>query len=182
MNARTIIIATSLVMAGCSTEDVVEAPDAEEQAVIEGTMADLKRADPDIQRFFDNAHGYVIFPSVGEGGLVVGGARGTGWVYENGNLVGEAKLTQVSVGAQAGGQSYAEVIFFRDAVALNAFKAGKTELGAEVAAVVLKARAAKTAGYDPSGLAVFVLPKGGVMAEAAVGGQRFSYEPIGAED
>jgi lipid-binding SYLF domain-containing protein len=177
-----MLIAISLVMAGCSTEDVVEAPDAEEVAVIEGTTADLKRADPDIQRFFDQAHAYVIFPSVGEGGLVVGGARGTGWVYEKGNLVGQAKMTQISIGAQAGGQSYAEVIFFRDRTALNAFKAGKTELGAEVSAVVLKSRAAKTAGYDPSGLAIFVLPKGGAMAEAAVGGQKFSYEPLGAEE
>jgi lipid-binding SYLF domain-containing protein len=178
MHARTILIAISLVMAGCATEDVAEAPDAEETAVVEGVVADLKRADPDIQRFFDTAYGYVIFPSVGEGGLVVGGARGTGWVYQRGKLVGEAKMTQLSVGAQAGGQSYAEIIFFRDSTSLNAFKAGKTELGAEVSAVVLKQRAAKTAGYDPSGLAIFVLPKGGAMAAAAVGGQKFSFEPL----
>lgn len=181
MRGKTIVLAVSLLMAACSKPQagaVAEAPKSDQLAVIDGTIADLKRTDPDIQRFFDGAYGYVVFPSIGKGGLLVGGAHGTGWVYEHGRIVGEAKMNQVTVGAQAGAQSYAEVIFFRDPDALNAFKAGKTELGAEVTAVVLKERASKDAGYNPSGIAVFILPKGGAMAEASVGGQKFSYEPI----
>jgi lipid-binding SYLF domain-containing protein len=180
MRTTSMMLALSLVCAACTTAEleVAEPPSGNDMAAIDETVAQLKSADPDIQRFFQNAYGYVVFPSVGKGGLLVGGAHGTGWVYEKGQLVGEAKLNQLAIGALAGGQSFSEVIFFRDPVSLNAFKAGKTELGAEVSAVVLKERASTGTGYDPNGMAIFVLPKGGVMAEASVGGQKFSFEPM----
>lgn len=141
-------------------------------------LADIRRTDPSIERFFGEAYGYAIFPSVGKGGLVVGGASGDGWVFEQGRLVGRSELGQLTVGAQAGGQSYAELIFFRDKAALDAFKTGDTELGAEVSAVALKSQASANAGYDKSGMAIFIMGKGGLMAEASVGGQKFDYEPL----
>jgi lipid-binding SYLF domain-containing protein len=175
-----MILALSVATTSCASQELNAAPppSTEEQAGIEQTIAELKRIDPDIQRFFDEAHGYAVFPDIAKGGLLIGGAGGDGWVYEQGRLVGMTEMTQLSIGAQAGGQSYAEVIFFRDATAMNAFKAGDLELGAEVTAVVLEERASRNAGYDPSGMAVFILPKGGVMAEASVGGQKFSFEPV----
>jgi lipid-binding SYLF domain-containing protein len=180
MRTTSMMFALSLLVAACTTTEleVAEPPSGNDMAEIDDTVAQLRSTDPEIQRFFENAYGYVVFPTIGKGGLVVGAAHGTGWVYEKRQLVGEAKMTQLSIGAQAGGQSFSEVIFFRDPVSLNAFKAGKTELGAEVTAVVLKERASKDTGYDPNGMAIFVLPKGGVMAEASVGGQKFSFEPI----
>lgn len=178
MRTKPLLLALSLLMAACTGQDVAENPDAEEMANIDSTLAEFKSVDPDLQRFFDGAYGYAVFPSVGKGGLGIGAAKGTGYVYEQGKLVGEAVLTQLTVGAQAGGQAYAELIFFRDPTAFNKFKAGNTELGAEVTAVVLKERASKDAGYDPFGMAIFVLPKGGLMAEASIGGQKFSYEPF----
>ncbi len=180
MRIRNVMVAVSLLTAAaCSQQGKpAEAPQADQLAMAEDTISELERADPGIATFFNDAYGYVVFPAIGKGGLLVGGAHGTGWVYERGRLVGQAKMTEVSVGAQAGGQRFAEVIFFRDPASLEAFKRGETKLGAEVSAVILEEGAAKKAGYNPSGLAVFVMPKGGAMAAASVGGQRFSYQPI----
>ncbi|NUP10492.1 MAG: hypothetical protein HOW73_30960 [Polyangiaceae bacterium] len=178
MNARSTIFALALAMAACAGQDFTEPPTVEEEADIAQTVSDFKRASPDIQKFFDEAHAYAIFPSVGRGGLGIGGARGTGWVFENGEVIGSTTMNMLTVGAQAGGQAYAEILFFKDADALSSFKAGRTELGAEATAVVLKQKATAEAGYNTAGIAVFVLPKGGAMAEASVGGQKFSFEPL----
>jgi lipid-binding SYLF domain-containing protein len=113
---------------------------------------------------------------VGKGGFVVGGARGKGIVYEKDNVIGRAIMTQASIGAQVGGQTFAEVIFFETPGALNDFKAGKFEMSAEVSAVAAAEGASKTAKYK-NGVAVFALPKKGLMVQASVGGQKFKYEP-----
>ncbi len=145
-------------------------------------MADAKDAkakllmeDASLQDFFDNSAGYVIFPNVGKGGLIVGASAGNGVLYENDVAQGMAKLKKVSVGLQAGGQAIIEIIFFKDENALMGFKDGDFEFSAGVSAVVLKSGKAKNAKYE-DGIAVFALPKAGLMAEAAVGGQKFSYE------
>jgi lipid-binding SYLF domain-containing protein len=140
-------------------------------------VASFKKADSSLTKFFDDSAGYAVFPNVGKGGLVVGGAHGKGLVYEKGNLIGQATMTQATIGAQAGGQTFAEVIFFETPAALEDFKTGKFEMSAEVSAVAAKEGASKNANYK-DGVAVFALPKKGLMAQAAVGGQKFKFESL----
>jgi lipid-binding SYLF domain-containing protein len=137
----------------------------------------MKKADPSLKKFFDNSAGYAVFPSVGKGGLVVGGAGGSGIVFEHGKAVGTTTLSQVTIGAQVGGQAYYEIIFFETAETLAAFKKGEWTMAAQVSAVMLKSGASADAKYK-DGVAVFTLSKGGAMAEASVGGQKFSYKPM----
>lgn len=150
---------------------------ADKQKEAEQTIELFKQTDPDLKKFFEEAVGYAVFPTVGKGGIGVAGARGTGLVYQKGKLIGEATLTQVTVGLQLGGQAYSEVIFFQTPEALEAFKAGKFALSAQVSAVAAAEGAAKNAKYQ-LGVAVFTLAKGGLMYEASVGGQKFKFRPI----
>ena len=128
--------------------------------------------DPKMQRFFDSAVAYVIIPTVGKGGIGIGGARGKGLLYEGGAPTGEVTLTQLTVGFQWGGQAYSEFIFFKDDVALADFKRGNYELGAQASAVAVTAGASADANYS-GGVAIFTQAKGGLMYEASVGGQKF---------
>ncbi|TDT47260.1 lipid-binding SYLF domain-containing protein [Maribacter spongiicola] len=130
-----------------------------------------------LDQFFTNSAGYVIFPNVGKGGFIIGGASGNGVVYENGAKVGMADLKKLSVGLQAGGQAITEVIFFETAGDLAEFKDGDFEFSAEASAVALKSGIAVNAKYK-DGVAVFALPKAGLMADASVGGQKFDYKPM----
>ncbi|MFS4466305.1 hypothetical protein [Maribacter sp. 2210JD10-5] len=125
--------------------------------------------------FFDSAYGYVIFPNVGKGGLIIGGASGNGIVYQGGTSVGTANLKKLNVGLQAGGQSVIEAIFFENETAFNEFKSDNYEFDAGISAVVLKSGKALKAKYE-DGVAVFALPKAGLMADVTVGGQRFEFE------
>ena len=144
--------------------------------------------------FFSNSHGYAVFPTIGKAGLGIGGAHGDGRVYENGKRIGETSMTQLSVGLQAGGEGYSEIIFFKDKRALEEFTNGNFEFGAGVQAVAITAAAsaetgtsgsgagasggkkdAKTAGSYHKGVAVFTITKGGLMADASVSGQKFKY-------
>jgi lipid-binding SYLF domain-containing protein len=143
-------------------------------------VARLKKVEPGLNRFFEKSAGYAVFPEVAKGGFIVGGAGGAGFVYEKGKAVGKTSLSQATIGAQIGGQSYIEIIFFENAAALEAFKKGEWAMAAQVSAVAVTAGAAKNASYN-GGVAVFTLIKGGAMAEASVGGQKFSYEPLGAK-
>jgi lipid-binding SYLF domain-containing protein len=146
--------------------------------------------------FFEHSYGYAVFPTVGKGGLVVGGARGSGRVYEMGKYVGDTTMTQVSIGLQAGGQAYSQIVFFEDKRAFDEFTSGRFEFGGGVSAVAITAAAsgnvgtagasaaasggkkdATTKGEYHKGMAIFVIVKGGAMAEASVGGQKFSYKP-----
>ncbi len=155
---------------------------AEEQgkknADVAEAVANFKNSDPSMQVFFDKAQGYAIFPTVGKGGIGVGGAFGKGEVYEREKLVGTTSLTQVTIGFQLGGQVYSQIIFFKDKSAIDRFKQGKFELGAQASAVAATAGVSVDAGYN-NGVAIFTLAKGGLMYEASVGGQKFSYQPIG---
>jgi lipid-binding SYLF domain-containing protein len=136
----------------------------------------FKTADSSLGTFFTNSAGYAVFPDVGKGGFIVGGARGKGIVYEKGNPVGRATMTQASIGAQAGGETFAEVIFFDTPAALSDFKAGKFEMSADISAVAASQGASKAAQYK-KGVAVFTVAKRGLMVQASVGGQKFKYEP-----
>jgi lipid-binding SYLF domain-containing protein len=136
----------------------------------------IKRADPGIEAFFENAAGYAVFPGVGKGGLVVGGAYGKGLVIVDEKVVGYTTMTQASIGLQIGGQKYAQFIFFKDDVAIGHFKRGNFEFGAQASAVAITAGASADASYD-GGVAVFTHAAGGLMVEGSVGGQKFTYEP-----
>lgn len=137
--------------------------------------AAFNQKDPAMSKIFASAEGYVIFPNVGKGAYVVGGAAGNGAVYENGNLVGMAKLRQIDVGLQVGGQAYSQVIFFKTEEALNRFKAGNFELAGNASAVVLEEGKAVSIEFRDD-VAVVTMPKAGAMVEISVGGQKFEYE------
>lgn len=137
----------------------------------------LLKADSGLQRFFDNSAGYVLFPNVGKGGFIIGGASGNGVVYEGDTMVGMANLKKLNVGLQAGGQAIIEIIFFETSVDLDRFKEGKFQFAAEASAVALKSGISANAKYK-EGVAVFALPKAGLMADASVGGQKFGYKPF----
>ncbi|MEW8014797.1 MAG: lipid-binding SYLF domain-containing protein [Candidatus Sedimenticola endophacoides] len=137
-------------------------------------IANLKASDPGIQIFFDKAHGYAVFPTVEKSGMFLGGAYGEGVVYEKRRFIGTS--TQVTIGLQLGGQAYTEIVFFKDQHALDNFTSGNFELGAQASAIALTAGVSADADYD-NGVAIFTLPKKGLMYEATIAGQKFSFDP-----
>ncbi len=138
-------------------------------------IGQFKKKDPGIKKFFNKAYGYVVFPHIGKGGLGIGGAGGKGTVFKHGKAVGSAKMTQVTIGLQAGGQKYAEVIFFENKEAFDRFTGSKYEFAAQVSAVALKSGVSENAQYR-DGLLVFTMSLGGLMYEASVGGQKFKVQ------
>jgi lipid-binding SYLF domain-containing protein len=147
------------------------------QSESKDAVANFLKTDPSLQKLIDESSGYAIFPSVGKGGFVVGGAHGKGLLYEKGAVTGQTSMSQASIGAQVGGQSFAEIIFFETPAAINDFKTGKFEMSADVSAVAAAQGAAQSAKYK-SGVAVFTLPKKGLMVQASIGGQKFKFEPL----
>jgi lipid-binding SYLF domain-containing protein len=151
------------------------------------------------QKFFDDAYGYALFPTIGKGGVGIGGAYGKGRVYAQGKHIGNASMTQVSYGLQLGGQAYSQIIFFEDERALKEFTSGNFEFGAQATAVAITASAGAQAntgggatagaaggkndattvsgGYR-KGMATFTVAKGGLMYEATLAGQKYKYEPL----
>ncbi|MEP1472469.1 MAG: hypothetical protein ABJK20_05370 [Halieaceae bacterium] len=147
--------------------------------------------------FFNSAYGYAVFPTIGKGGIGIGGAHGKGMVYAQGAHIGDSSMTQITVGFQLGGQAFSQMIFFEDARALEEFTAGNFEFSAQATAVALTAGVSAEAstgggtaagvsggrndastvhgGYR-KGMAIFTIAKGGLMYEAAIGGQKFSYQ------
>ena len=144
--------------------------------------------------FFNQCYAYAVFPTIGEGGLMVGGARGKGHVYVHDHLVGDTTMTQLSLGFQAGGQAYSQIIFFQDKQTLDEFESGKFEFSAGAGAIAVTASASASVGTDrassqasgsstdattngdyQTGMAVFTIAKGGLMYAAAIAGQKFTY-------
>jgi len=151
--------------------------DPNEETEAQAAVTAFKLTDPDLKAFFEKAHGYAVFPTVGKAGMGFGGAYGKGIVYEGGKEVGKTSLKQLSMGFQFGGESYREIIFFQDAETLNKFKEGNYELGAQATAVVVKKGASKNTDFS-DGVAVFTQTKGGMMFDVSVAGQKFTFEPI----
>ena len=144
--------------------------------------------------FFTDCYAYAVFPTIGAGGFIVGGARGDGQVYVHDRLVGDAVMTQLSIGFQAGGKAYTEIIFFKDKRALDEFESGKFEFAAGASAVAITAGASASVGTDrasseasggkgsattngdyQTGMAVFTIAKGGLMFAADISGEKFVY-------
>ena len=148
--------------------------------IVEKSNAAVERAkmhDMDFKNMCADSVGYAVFPKVTKGAVGVGGAYGKGVLYEDGRAVGYCDLSQGSVGAQLGGQTYTEIICFQDREALNKFKQGKFAFDAQASAVAVNAGASKNAAYR-EGVAVYTTNEEGLMAEASIGGQKFTYEPL----
>ena len=161
-----------------------------------GTMAVFKKSEA-VQPFFKSAHGYAVFPTIGKGGIGIGGAYGKGRVYRKGQMTGETSLIKATIGVQLGGQAFSEIVFFEDERAYNEFTSGEFEFDAAASAVAITAGAQASAGTQGAtagasagpatgaqakaayhkGMVVFVHAKGGLMYELAVGGQKFTFKP-----
>ena len=143
----------------------------------ETAKSEFIKSDPLMKALFDKAYGYAIFPNVGKGGLGIGGAAGNGVVYEQNKRIGMAKLSQVSIGFQAGGQAYREVIFFESKNEMDRFKESRFEFSAQASAVAVTEGASANVKYT-DGVMVFTMQKGGLMYEASVGGQKFTFNKL----
>ena len=135
------------------------------------------KTNPNLKPFFEQAHGFAVFPSIKKAGFGIGGATGNGQVFEKGNLIGNTRVTQLSLGLQLGAQAFKEIIFFKDTQALNRFTRGNFEFGAQASAVALTAGVAVEVEYS-DGVAIFTETNGGLMYEASIGGQKFSFNAI----
>ena len=135
-------------------------------------IQEFKKGDSGISKFFKTAYGYAIFPAIGKGGFGIGAAGGRGTVFKGNVPVADVKMTQITIGLQAGGQKYAEVIFFQNKSAYDRFVSYKFSFAAQISAVALHSGVSSNAKYT-DGVLVFTLPKGGLMYEASVGGQKF---------
>ena len=162
------------------------------------TIADFKEIEV-VAPFFESAYGYAVFPTIGKGGLGVGASHGKGQVYQGGTVIGFTSTTDVSVGFQAGGQAYSQIIFFQNADALKEFTTGNFEFGASAEAIAVQAKveasastegkgasasahktaekATTVAEYD-NGMAIFTMAKGGLMYAATIKGQKYTYRPV----
>jgi lipid-binding SYLF domain-containing protein len=156
---------------------------------------------PYVKPYFSSAYGYALFPTIGKGGVGIGGAYGRGQVYRRGKVTGIAQMFQASIGWQLGGQAYSQIIFFQDKRAYDEFTNGSFEFDATASAVAITAGAQAQAGTKGAtagasagprtgtqtgagynkGMAVFIHAKGGLMYEAALAGQKFSFEPTGGK-
>ena len=143
-----------------------------------------------IKKFHKSAHGYAVFPTIGKGGIGIGGAHGSSGVYRGGKKIGDAKMTQVTFGLQLGGQAYSQIIYFEDKRALDDFTSGNFEFGAQATAIAITSSAGAQAGSEGAsasanttqaeikyhkGMAVLTMGKGGLMYEATLGGQKYDY-------
>lgn len=167
-------------------------PKEEDRLAVQSALIEFEKSGA-LGPYFSGSYGCVVFPTIGKGGLGIGGAHGAGWVFKQGQLTGISKMTQLTIGFQAGGQAYSQIIFFENETAYTRFTGGNFEFGAQASAVALTVGAsaqastaggatagagsaqAKTAYTD--GMAVFTLAKGGLMYEASLGGQKYNYSP-----
>ena len=171
-----VLFAAMAMMPACESAPAEEHDRDALHVQVKEAVDTFKKKDEGMSKFFESAHGYVVFPSVTKGGAVVGGAHGVGEVYEKGSLIGYAELSQGTFGLQLGGQVYSEIIFFENEATMANFKKGEVALAAQASAVAAKAGASADADYE-RGVLVFTIGKGGLMAEASVGGQGFKYWP-----
>lgn len=173
-------LVTAIILANCTFSGLAADDQAERkklQTEVDAAIKTFKKADSSLEPLFKKAAGYAIFPGIGKGGFIIGGAHGEGQVYEGGKLVGYTSISQGTIGAQIGGQVFSQVIFFEDKDAVSKFKEGTFAMSAQVSAVAAQEGASKNAKYV-DGVMVFTKAKQGLMAEASIGGQKFSFEPI----
>jgi lipid-binding SYLF domain-containing protein len=182
MNAITgIVCVAACTIALAATTACRTAPRSEEgKADIErqaaATLAKARRTDPTLVPLLDRSAGHAVFPSIGKGAAGVGGAYGKGVLYERGTIVGYCDLSQATIGLQLGGQAYSQIIAFETSNAVRRFKEGNLRFAAQATAVALQSGAGANANYTDE-VAVFTMDEEGLMFEASIGGQKFSYQP-----
>ncbi len=172
-----LLIGLAFLLAASATQGFTPNPNDKMELSVQEAILDIQDKDPGMKDWFANSAGYAVFPRVGKGGIVIGGAHGKGLVIVGDKVVGRTSLTQGSIGLQLGGQVYSEFIFFRDQTALSDFQRGNFELGAQASAVAVTLGASADASYN-KGVAIFTNVSGGLMYEASVGGQKFSYDAL----
>jgi lipid-binding SYLF domain-containing protein len=179
MKATMAILAgfVALIAVGCNTMPRTEGQRLDIKNESAAALDKARTTDPSLIKELNGAAGYVVFPTVGKGGLLAGGAWGRGILYEKNKPEGFCTILQGTLGLQAGGQAYTEIVVFKSKEALADFKAGHFTFDAQATAVALRSGAGANAKYA-KGVAVFTFDEAGLMAEAAVGGQKFSYEPM----
>jgi len=175
MKALRVITVVALIALPGLARPAAQDKDAKDAQQVTSAIANFK-TDADIAKWFDSAYGYAVFPSITKAAVIVGGAGGDGRVFEKGAYIGDVKVTQASIGAALGGESFAEVIFFENKAALDRFKDNKYEMTAGMSAVAATSGKSKDAKYA-DGVAVFTQVKKGLMAEISVGGQKFKFTP-----
>jgi lipid-binding SYLF domain-containing protein len=198
MRGLLLLVAVMLIVPAALADEAKKSDEAKKADEYKETVRLFRNAG-ESGTFFSHSYAYAVFPTIGKGGLILGAAHGEGRVYQLGKHVGDTSMTQVSVGLQAGGQTFSEIIFFQDRRAFREFEKGNYEFGADASAVAITSGASATAattgttagasggkkdattsaGYH-KGTAVFTIIKGGAMLQAAVGGQKFTYKPGGA--
>jgi lipid-binding SYLF domain-containing protein len=163
---------------GCATAPRTSSEQQSLEARASTTLDEMSAREPALAGMLSSAAGYAVFPDIGKGGALVGGAFGRGVLFQGGQPVGFVKVEQASIGAQLGAQTFAELLVLPDDFAVERLKRGELTLGADVGAVVLTSGAIARAQIS-DGVQVFVLPRGGLMAELSLSGQRIQYEPRG---
>lgn len=171
-----IVLTAGLLLVACSTAPTTTAQRDELTQKATTEREQWKALDPGMEQLAKSSEGYAFFPEVVKGGLGVGGAYGRGVVYEQNQQIGYADVTQGSVGLQAGGQTYSELVVFQNKAAMERFKKNPVDFAANASAIIATTGASANARFV-DGVAVFVRPTAGAMAEAAVGGQRVTYVP-----
>ena len=171
-----VVALVAMTLSACTTEPQTPAARDDLSTNIDQTLKRLETQDPSLQSTINNAYAYAVFPSVGKGGAIVGGAYGHGEVYQGGGMIGYTDISQATIGAQLGGETFAEIILFQSQDALTNFQKGNLQFAANATAVALKSGAAASGSYQ-NGVLALVEPKEGLMVEAAIGGQSFSYQP-----
>jgi lipid-binding SYLF domain-containing protein len=174
--AIVVLVLTMGLMASCSTRSVPKEEGNELLKSAQAARQEWNKEDPQFEAFAKKGYGYAFFPEITKGGLIVGGARGRGVVYEKGQQIGYADLTQVSAGFQAGLQDYSQLIVFENQAAMDKFKRNEIDFSANASAVYADKGAAANAQFV-DGVAVFIRPTRGAMAEASLGGQQITYLP-----
>ena len=167
----------AVLLVSCATAPTSRADREALLAEATSSLQQMQAEDPGLGELVRRGYGYALFPKVTKGGLGVGGAYGRGVVYERGRHVGYSDLSQASVGLQAGGQTFSELLLFEDKDALDRFKAGQFNFAADASAVVMESGASTNVNFV-DGVAVVVRPTGGAMVEASIGGQKFAYQTL----
>lgn len=171
----TSTILALLTLTGCATAPSTDAGKADIRAQADAALMKAQTNDTTLSPIFRDAKGYAVFPTVGKGAIGIGGAYGKGVLYEGGTFSGYCDLTQASIGFQLGGQGYTEIVAFSTEEALTLFKTGNFAFDAQATAVAVKSGAGANAKYS-HGVAVFTMDEAGLMFEASLGGQKFSYQ------
>lgn len=162
---------------GCSNEPKAPSRPAALSSAVDSTINEFQSTDPGLTDLLNRSPGFAVFPDVGKAGFIVGGGYGSGEVFQGHTMIGYCDIIQGSVGLQIGAQDFAEILVFRDQGALDSFRDGEFSLSADASAIAIKPGVAAEA-QGKGGVMVFVKPRGGLMAEASVGGQKFRFRPV----